>query len=860
MNKEITDNSPIYKFLLATFRANPDIFIGKLLKSNLLQIEKDFKSGIKEIARHHVDLWMMPHFNDEVTTSYEQSAFNKWESIHNEKISSPFEFLKRYVEDLLIMHKDMPCFKINKTNIWNALTFQIGEDLFIATLYADNYIKYAEKPTHFQWNYILHSNHSSLNSLIKSNKLVENHYHLFGSSPNVDLSWIYLMNNPLGQEKKFREIERESSHVHSSIAANATFDQKGIYTLIKIAAYIRLRLFEECCFETNKNSWNLLYVINKIKNIYENKNIIFSDYMTEMISVYKFQSLYRTPDNDVVDYAIINFSQKKDKDYLEIAGERHFLYSCLKKIYKYDKDSIKVQALFYLYLLIKGKFGSIFIQRNNKYGFDNFSRYQSLKFDIIRNTFYQDIAVKMALGYNIKDNNIEKLEARISPQDNFRELFGIILYLDKNAGIDKKRYFYVMHFGKNKKMNWGTKNKEDKYIPQCRENTLRQKIKQQAGVIEKFRNTTRDASFRLYGIDAASHEVNCRPENFGQVFRYLSGLRQQYPYCHYDRNKNHLPDLHKTYHVGEDFYDIIDGLRSIDEAVLFLQLKFGDRIGHGVALGLNPEIYYNKRRIISMPLQNALDNIAWCLYCIEKCGINISTSFLSYLQFSFNMYFNRLYNENINKITTTNLLAYISAWKHRGNNPECYKYKYNKVIIKEHLNPITEWEKYNFINREKYKNIDENIYELYRNYHFNYDLKKKGQDPVEIVVNDDYIQLVKELQKIMRNFILKKGVAIESNPSSNFRISNLEKTNELPIFNLFPVNEEEDCFRLNTSVNTDDQGVFYTSLVKEYTLLCSTLQNEFDTKGMRIYSDDKILSWISHLIENGKQQCFMQEN
>jgi hypothetical protein len=83
---------------------------------------------------------------------------------------------------------------------------------------------------------------------------------------------------------------------------------------------------------------------------------------------------------------------------------------------------------------------------------------------------------------------------------------------------------------------------------------------------------------------------------------------------------------------------------------------------------------------------------------------------------------------------------------------------------------------------------------------------------------------------------------------------------KLPIFNLFPVDEAENYyFRLNTSVNTDDQGVFYTSLVKEYTMLCSTLQNEFDTKGMRIYSDDKILSWINHLIENGKQQCFMQE-
>lgn len=856
MNKDITDNSPIYKFLLATFRANPDVFIGKLLKSNFLQIEKDFKSGINEITRHHVNLWMMPHFNDEVISSYKQDVDQKWNSIHDNNVSSPFEFLKRYVEDMLILQKDTPCFRINKTNIWNTLTFEIGEDLFVAALYADNYIKYADKPNHFQWKYILHSNFSALNSLIKSKGIVENHYHLSGSSPNVDLSWIYLMNNPLGHEKKFREIEKENATFQTGITGNAAFNQTGIYTLTKIAAYIRLRLFEECCFDENKNKWNLLYVIKKIKDIRDNENIIFNDYMCQMISVYKYKSIYRTQNNEVVDYAIINFEKRKNPDYYEIAGERHFLYCCLKKIFRYDKDSIKIQALFYLYLLIKGKFGGIFIQRNNKYGFDNFQQYQSIKFDIIRDTIYQEIAVKMALKYNINENNIEKLEARIPPSDEIKTLKNNLSYFDKHAGINTKTFFYVLHFIKNKDINWGTNNKEDNNIPECREPELRKTIKKQASVIEELRKNARDISFRIYGIDAASHEVNCRPENFGQVFRYLSGLRQQYPYYHYDSKKVHLPDLQKTYHVGEDFYDIIDGLRSIDEAILFLQLKYGDRIGHGVALGIDPVTYYSKRKIISMPLQNALDNIAWCLYCIEKCKINISTSFLSHLEFSFVRYFNKLYNNKL----TADLLTYIYSWKQRGNNPECYRYAYNKSIINENLNTITLWDKSNFIDCEKYKHIDKNVYDLYHLYHFDYELKIKARESVEIVIDNDYIHLVQEIQKITRNFVLKKGVAIESNPSSNFRISNLEKTNELPIFNLFPVDEtEKDYCRLNTSVNTDDQGIFYTSLVKEYTLLTSTLQNEFDTKGMRIYSDDKILSWISHLIENGKQQCFMQE-
>ena len=63
---------------------------------------------------------------------------------------------------------------------------------------------------------------------------------------------------------------------------------------------------------------------------------------------------------------------------------------------------------------------------------------------------------------------------------------------------------------------------------------------------------------------------------------------------------------------------------------------------------------------------------------------------------------------------------------------------------------------------------------------------------------------------------------------------------------------------LNVSINTDDQGVFHTSLVKEYTLLAGALQNE-KNKDLRKYSDDKILTWIKQLVDHGKNQCFMQD-
>lgn len=35
-----------------------------------------------------------------------------------------------------------------------------------------------------------------------------------------------------------------------------------------------------------------------------------------------------------------------------------------------------------------------------------------------------------------------------------------------------------------------------------------------------------------------------------------------------------------TYHVGEDFYDLIDGLRAVDEVLVFLDWNGNNRLAH----------------------------------------------------------------------------------------------------------------------------------------------------------------------------------------------------------------------------------------------------------------------------------------
>lgn len=46
--------------------------------------------------------------------------------------------------------------------------------------------------------------------------------------------------------------------------------------------------------------------------------------------------------------------------------------------------------------------------------------------------------------------------------------------------------------------------------------------------------------------------------------------------------------------AGEDFKHIISGIRSIYEAITFLEMGHGDRLGHCTAIGINPALWLKR--------------------------------------------------------------------------------------------------------------------------------------------------------------------------------------------------------------------------------------------------------------------------
>lgn len=895
-----TPKNPELSFLIEALHLNPDEVFEYVYRKYPSWKLKEAISYVADKTRRNVGIMDLRHFTPEVVDSWRYYVMgNDRMPASNDADKSVFEFIRERSREYLLIQNGEPYFKIEKLDEWQDVSFHCGEDLFVAAMLADKNIKEAYEPRDFQWNYILKSDFSLLNNMIVQNKIVENHYHLGGSSPMVDLSWIYLMNHPYGQEERYKGFleDRPESLYLAPYSLNESHTS-SLQTLVKMAAYIRLWLFQRCILgkKTKKEEIGEKQndneaiprqtkdVINDIHDILHTTGILQEDYMTSTIEALLYNSDF-SAFGIKVDYAIKNIQVLADEKNSYIAGERHFNYCCLKHIYANPTKDDYFRVLYYIYLLVKHHFNLYFVQSNNKTGFQNFKDYNDRKGELIRDTKYKDMALNIAIQGDIRENHLEQLEVRVTPDKSAKKVNKQIKNIDRSAffrssrirGYDRitprdpdsgrlkysdgtDKYFYVFHFIKNKEANWYTNAEEYDDAPMCREFGKREEYHRQAETLMDMRDRNEEVCRRIFGIDAASNEVNFRPENFGTVFRYLASSKanQDVPWI------RKMADLRKTFHAGEDFYEVIDGLRAIDEAAMFLELSQGDRIGHGVALGIDIDKWYQRHPVIALPLQNKIDNIAWMLHKIREWGLTISTAYYEKLMTEFERLYERLYQE-----ACPGLMPYIKAWELRGDAPECY---YGPKPDRVWTKPVTRWDRFCIRKIKRYESFitianrtnsePPAAYKIYHRYHYDTELKRRASMIVKHEFNEDEytqerVKIVKEIQLRMRTHIANKGIAVESCPSSNFLISNLDEFKEIPTFALFPIREDEtEHVRINVCVNTDDQGVFYTNLVKEYTMLAGTLRKYKTENNMRKYSDDEILKWIECLVENSKQLCF----
>ena len=147
-------------------------------------------------------------------------------------------------------------------------------------------------------------------------------------------------------------------------------------------------------------------------------------------------------------------------------------------------------------------------------------------------------------------------------------------------------------------------------------------------------------------------------------------------------------------------------------------------------------------------------------------------------------------------------------------------------------------------------------------YHYNQHVRREGVVIKEVVVSKLYVQAVAEIQKALQIEIADRGIAIETNPSSNFLIGTFRRYEKHPIvrfYNKGLIHDAEklrECPQIQVSVNTDDQGVFNTSLENEYALLARALELLTDQNDRPLYNKDDIYGWLDQIRKMGNEQSF----
>lgn len=784
-----------------------------------------------------------------------------------------FAALEEMADQLLTKENDEVRCLYGRLLRFREITKYVEEDLLVCAYLAIRYRRFGEVCSKFNWNAVIGHNNVQVRRILERG-ISENHFHLYGSAPPFHLMWLYFMNHVSDSvlaefAESIEQCQRVTREHYSIWYSEEPFLQRILKAAL-IRRHLVKRIFYEGSYFKERPDETEKMLDSNLEKWLRNENIaIYCHEIQKGIDKFRNCAVLKGAD-ELVDYALWASCQKAGKEEYDKwnNGERWLMYQILLKEMDVSQAcfSVKDFQLFYAYLVIKQSVRSEVIQVNNTLGFENFKIYSH------RKTFYTDYKkmIQTAIYGSIESGNIETLEIRVTPgetaYDNaklIQEIDQIIEQMNETMNEEQGRglewnYYYVFHFSKQKDELLGERDDFSAY--QCRHYKKRRKLEQQANAIYFFRERYRETASEVLGIDACSQEIGCRPEVFAPVFRFLSE--------HTVEDITGVPrvvQLKKTYHVGEDFLDVVDGLRAVDEAIHFLNLRCGDRIGHGTVLGLNAEKWYErKQNTIVLTKQDYLDNVVWLYHKLIEYEIEGQKILLERLQKDFEYYFSEIYlhtGAGKRKLDYFNIYTYYEAWKLRGDEPELYE---GGDFDKNGVFTGREWQvnrRYpnKFSNRERAE-----IGNLYYLYHYDWDVKNNGSKSIQVYVMPVYVDGVVAVQKAMRRDFASRGIGIEANPSSNLAISSMQSYAEHPIVTLYNKdltwNAEElrECPQVNISINTDDKGIFHTSLENEYALMACAMESVEDEKGMPVYDRQMVYHWIDNIREMGNLQSFRE--
>lgn len=720
---------------------------------------------------------------------------------------------------------EVPRVKFDQLLRWRQTSYAIGEDVLVTAAVAVTDVSRGAR-SKLAWPDVLDTDNVLLNSVLEGG-ITDIHTHLGASTDVAALNWIALMNHPM------RVLGRKSPHRHKFYEGPGLGDD----------AFRRTSRYERILMDWGVIAARLRTVLSSFANgasgtAISESLLPISDALTGRINPVEFLNETRTAVSVArrraaiatngyrLDYAITPMTlQCADtaSPYAVHVGERHLLYCFFVKYFSGNRDAIRLAPWMWLYVMIRVKMRRELVQTNALSGFDNFECYQDSKKQFypdtrIESRKFSEIAFQYAVQSSVSPT--QKMEARVTA-GALTGLRGLrwqrpIFGKKPLHCASRNKLTFVTHFIKQRD-NESSRMAEGalSFLP------IRKRLKRELKYVIAQKSSY---PVPVTGIDAAGSELRCSLEVFGPVFRQAraDGI------------------THVTYHAGEDFYDVLSGMQAVDEAVQFLELGSGDRIGHGLALGVDVAKYYAaKHDTLIMPSQKMLDALVWFRYRCADYGVALSSATANLTGHWFRTLIASIGYD------TADMWIYRQSMLLRGDDPISEAHQADRVTHSR-VSPAQR------LGGEALKAAQKLLMAYLRSTC----IKRNGAIPAEVKISDTQIAEISMLQDKMLDDLERKGIMIECNPTSNLKIGPFDRYDQLPIFRFNEVNADSARHMVPVSINTDDRGIFATSLRNEYALAAIALKKMKKPDGSPRYNDYQINNYLERVAKYGEAYRF----
>ena len=266
--------------------------------------------------------------------------------------------------------------------------------------------------------------------------------------------------------------------------------------------------------------------------------------------------------------------------------------------------------------------------------------------------------------------------------------------------------------------------------------------------------------------------------------------------------------LRCSVHVGEDFTHLMTGLRRIHGALRAFELSPGDRLGHAVALGVQPRWWCERSPTVLVAREERMFDLLWELLLYRSGAVTARPGRAVVAEHELTLHAQAMFGGD----RQFSQIARLASELHDARALACA----------------------GFPDGSRRSPGDDGLLRAFL------DLPgvfKRGREPVAVDVRAE-VETLRDLQQHVRRELSGRDLVVEINPSSNLLIGDLRELERHPLWGLRPPRGVSDV-PIAVCVGSDDPLTFDTTLPREYQII-------FDALRLAGVSADEGVDWLDH--------------